>query len=203
MPNLQLRWGHALIVILSLAVGSSSCLFQKKPAVFTPPAPQSRPDPATTAAPSLPAPPKIAGDANATAPPTIPPAIPETPAPPARPPRRGPAAPPPPKAAPPPAQTDPTPPATTPTPPRLGQIFTPDQVREYNRSIDESLERVKKALATLSRKNLNAEQSETVSRISAFQKQAEQAREAQDLANAELLAKRADLLATDLLTRVP
>lgn len=200
MPKLQPRWGHALTLILSLTMGSSSCLFQKKPTVFTPPAPQSRPDPAATAAPSLPAPPKIAGDPKATAPPTIPPAIPETPAPPARPQRRGPTNPQPPKATPPPAQADPTPP--TPAPPKLGQIFTPDQIREYNKSIDESLERVKRALTTLSRKNLNAEQNETVSRISAFQKQAEQAREGQDLANAELLAKRADLLATDLLTRV-
>jgi hypothetical protein len=85
----------------------------------------------------------------------------------------------------------------------LGQIFTPEQMREHNRAIDESLERVKRALSVLGRKNLNAEQSEAVSRIAQFQKQAEQAREAQDLANAELLAKRADLLAQDLLNRVP
>lgn len=76
-------------------------------------------------------------------------------------------------------------------------------MREHNRAIDESLDRVKKALIVLSQKRLNAEQSETVNRIAAIQKQAEQAREAQDLANAELLAKRADLLAQDLLTRVP
>ncbi len=76
-------------------------------------------------------------------------------------------------------------------------------MREHNRAIDESLDRVKKVLAALSKRNLNAEQSETVNRITTFQKQAEQAREAQDLANAELLAKRADLLAQDLLARVP
>ena len=208
MPKSPLSSGNALALILVLSIGSSSCLFQKAPKAFTPPPAQSRQAPApapAAAAPTLPAPPKIAGNLDTTGPPAIPASIPETPAPPASrtSPRRGQPVP----AAPKTSTTTPPVDATTPSPapatPRLGQIFTPDQLREHNRAIDESLDRVKKVLAALSKRNLNAEQSETVNRITTFQKQAEQAREAQDLANAELLAKRADLLAQDLLARVP
>ena len=86
--------------------------------------------------------------------------------------------------------------------PRLGQIFTAEQVREYNRSLDENLDRVKKALNNLAGKKLNPEQTEVVNRIRTFQVQAEQARE-QDLVTAVSLARRADLLAQDLLKRLP
>lgn len=94
-------------------------------------------------------------------------------------------------------QTQPEAPA-----PRLGQLFTPDQQREYNRSLDESLERVKRALSIVSGKSLNAEQSEIANKIRTFQKQAEEARD-QDLLTAVTLAKRADVLAQDLLQRLP
>jgi hypothetical protein len=95
-----------------------------------------------------------------------------------------------------------TPAADAPAPPQLGQIFTPDQTREYNRTLNDSLERVRKALAVLAGKNLNAEQSEIANRIRTFERQAEQARE-QDLVTAVSLARRADLLAQDLLDRLP
>lgn len=103
--------------------------------------------------------------------------------------------------------TAPPKPAAAPQPeaspsPRLGQLFTPDQQREYNRTLDESLERVKRALAVVSAKPLSPEQSEIANKIRTFQKQAEQARE-QDLLTAVTLAKRADVLARDLLERVP
>ncbi len=61
---------------------------------------------------------------------------------------------------------------------------------------------MRKALAIAAGKNLNANQSEIVNRIRTFQKQAEQARE-QDLVTAVNLARRADLLARDLLERLP
>jgi hypothetical protein len=51
-------------------------------------------------------------------------------------------------------------------------------------------------------KALNAEQSEIAERIRTFQKQAEQARD-QDLVTAVNLARRADLLAQDLVERLP
>jgi hypothetical protein len=92
--------------------------------------------------------------------------------------------------------------ADAPAPPQLGQIFTPDQTREYNRTLNDSLDRVRKALAVVAGKNLNAEQSEIANRIRTFERQAEQARE-QDLVTAVSLARRADLLAQDLLDRLP
>jgi hypothetical protein len=61
---------------------------------------------------------------------------------------------------------------------------------------------VKKALGTLAGKSLNAEQKEITIRITTFQKQAEQARE-QDPVTAVSLARRADVLAKDLLERLP
>jgi hypothetical protein len=93
------------------------------------------------------------------------------------------------------------PPEVQPTP-RLGQIFTAEQLREYNRAVDESLDRVRKVLGVVAGRNLNPEQTEIVSRIQTFQKQAEQARE-QDLVTAVNLARRADLLAQDLVKRLP
>jgi hypothetical protein len=75
-------------------------------------------------------------------------------------------------------------------------------LQDYNRSLKESLDRVDSALAKLEGKRLSAAQSETADRIRTFRKQAEQARE-QDLVTAVSLAKRADLLAKDLIERLP
>lgn len=186
------------LVVAGLSAFSSGCLFQKHPhAVFSPPPPRAQPQVAPAAPPQLPPPPQIATDLSTNVPPEIATSIPDLEAPPAprQPPRR------------PPTPTAPKPAASAPTeqapPPRLGQIFTPEQEREYNRTIDESLDRVKKALAILSKKNLNADQADAANRITNFEKQAEQARDAHDLANADLWAKRARELADDLVTRVP
>ena len=94
------------------------------------------------------------------------------------------------------------PPEPQPTPPRLAQIFTAEQLREYNRTLDESLDRVKRLLGNVAGKNLTPELAQIVGRIQTFQKQAEQARE-QDLVTAVNLARRADLLAQDLVKRLP
>jgi chaperonin cofactor prefoldin len=99
----------------------------------------------------------------------------------------------------------PKPPITLPDQPperKLGPLFTPEQTREYTRDLEDSLERVKRALTALARKRLNGEQVTTVERIRTFQKQAEQARQ-EDLVTAVNLARRADLLAQDLLGRLP
>ena len=111
-----------------------------------------------------------------------------------------------PRRTPPPVRATAPPPAVIPpepTPaPRLGQIFTADQLREYNRALEESLERVRKVLGTVAGRNLNPELTQMVGRIQIFQMQAEQARE-QDLVTAVNLARRADLLAQDLVKRLP
>ena len=101
-----------------------------------------------------------------------------------------------PKTPPPPTTPEPVPPA-----PKIGQIYTAEQSREYNRAIDESLDRVRRALQTVSARTLTAEQTQIAESIRTFQRQAESARE-QDLVFAVSLARRADLLATDLLNRL-
>jgi hypothetical protein len=81
-------------------------------------------------------------------------------------------------------------------------MFTPAQAREYNQTLTESFARVDSALARLEGRQLTADQSQTADRIRTFRKQAEQARE-NDLVTAVSLARRADLLAKDLLGRLP
>jgi hypothetical protein len=184
----------ATFVVLGM-MGSSGCFFKKQPLVFTPPPPQAQPKVAET--PTLADPPLIAGDPEAALPET-PNSIPEAPAPP--------------KPVPQPkkervATTPPRPAATPapdqPEPPSLAPIFTQEERREYNKSIDDSLEHVRRDLAALSKKNLNPDQQKEVNLISTFQKQAEQMREAQDLTTAANIAKRAEVLAADLLSRFP
>src|SRR5271169_4762119 len=161
-----------LLPVTLLLMASSACWFRKSPPAFTPPPPPQA-QATTPEPPTLPAPPKIEGDPAATAPPETSASLPPAPEPPKpkRSRRESTASAPPKAAAPAPASAPETP------PPKLGQIFTPDQLREYNRILDESLERVRKALAILAGKNLNPEQSEIANRIRTFQKQAEQARE--------------------------
>ena len=186
-----------LPLILALSLGSTSCWFSKSPPpkVFVPPPPVARPPVATTE-PVLPAPPEIELPEEATVTEGIPAAMPPAEAPPPAPPRR----------TPPPVRATTQPPVTTPPEvqpaPRLGQIFTAEQLRDYNHAVDESLDRVRKVLGSVAGRNLNPELTEIVGRIQTFQKQAEQARE-QDLVTAVNLARRADLLAQDLVKRLP
>src|SRR5579862_2178381 len=169
----------ATIVILGMT-SSSGCLFKKQPSVFTPPPPRERPKVAET--PTLPDPPMVAGDPEATLP-NMPNSVPEAPAPP--------------------KPTPTTPAPDQPEQPTLGPIFTATEKRDYNKSIDDSLEHVRRDLAALARKNLNPDQQKEINLISTFLKQAEQAREAQDLTTAVNIAKRAEVLAADLLSRFP
>jgi hypothetical protein len=178
-----------------LSLGTSSCGFRttKTVRVFVPPPPPPRP-PLPTQVPEIPAAPNLDIDALITPPEypvSLPSGLPPPPAP------RRPAAAPRATAPPPPAIPDVTLPA-----PRLGQIFSAEQAREYNRTLDESLERVRRTLGQVVGRNLNAELTDIVVRIQTFQKQAEQARE-QDLVTAVNLARRADVLAQDLLKRLP
>jgi hypothetical protein len=190
-----------IALALALSTGSTSCFFRKPRArVFVPPPPAPR-TPIPTSVPEVSGPADVnATDASGAA--LEPPRgelgdihvdFPRLPAPPE--PRRPPVVATP-KPPPPPVQEPPPP------QPRLGQVFTAEQIREYNRSLDESLERVKNVLGRLAGRRLNPEQSEVVNRIRTFQNQAEQARD-QDLVTAVSLARRADLLAQDLIGRLP
>jgi len=184
-------------LVLVLSLGSTSCWFRKPPRAFVAPPPAPKPVIAAYP-PEVPAAPEIDANATATLPPDLPSTMPSVPPPPPvpAPPRR------PATAAAPRTTPPPVPPPETPPLPKLGQIFTAVQLREYNQALDQSLEQVKRALAIAAGKNLNADQTEIVNRIRTFQKQAEQARE-QDLVTAVNLARRADLLARDLLERLP
>jgi hypothetical protein len=85
--------------------------------------------------------------------------------------------------------------------PKLGQIFTPEESKDYARRLETSLDRVKNALVIIEGKSVNRQDKETIDRIKSFVAQAEQARN-QDLVSAVSLAERADLLSRDLLDRL-
>jgi hypothetical protein len=187
-----ISWGAALVCLATLLVCSGCWMQKTRHVAFTPPPPQR---PAKIGpAPVLPDPPLLIIDLSELLLAELPASIPDLPEPPK--PK------PPPK---PPVASGPKPPTTLPdqpAAPKLGPLFTPEQTREYTRDLDESLERVKRALTSISRKRLNADAVVTVERIRTFQKQAEQARQ-EDLVTAVSLARRADLLAQDLLGRLP
>jgi len=189
----------AMLAALALAIFSNACFFSgKKPAAFTPPPPD--PAPVAASVEHLPDAPLAASAPDLSDTSIVPNGVSEAPPPPIpRPPARRPS-----RAAAPPPATTPTPPAEqpAPAPPKLGQLLSPEQAREYNRTVDESLDRVRKVIAAMSHKNLTPEQAEILNRIQVFQKQAEDNR-AQDLVIAASLAKRADALAKDLQDRVP
>jgi hypothetical protein len=80
-------------------------------------------------------------------------------------------------------------------------MYTAEERKDYNKQIDDSLEKVRRALTVLAKKNLNPDQQNIINTISTFVKQTEQAREGQDLTTGVSLAKRAEVLAEDLLGR--
>jgi hypothetical protein len=170
----------------------SGCWFQKaKPVAFTPPPPH--PPAKLGPPPVLPDPPELEVNVGTYWTPEIIAVVPDVIEPPKPVPRpkppvvvAGPKAP----------QTLPDQPAA----PKLGQIFTAEQIREYNKDLDDSLERVRRQLVDLGKKRLSGDDLITMERIRTFQKQAEQARLG-DLFEAVSLAHRADALAQDLLRR--
>jgi hypothetical protein len=85
---------------------------------------------------------------------------------------------------------------------RLSQILTPEESRRNTQELEQYTESVKRALARVQGRNLTPEQKDIAERVQTYLTQAEQARE-QDLVTAVNLAKRADLLAKDLLERLP
>jgi hypothetical protein len=197
---MRITW--MIFAVFALSLASTSCLRPHKnpPRAYTPP-PTHPPSTVDNTVPTLPQAPLIAADQASIVPPPLPDmtleTLPEVPEAPKRVTHRAT----PPAAAPkPPAVV--APPESAPTPPKLAQLYTPEEQRENTRTLDETLERVNQQLAKVEGKNLTAEQKDTVERIKTFRKQAEQARE-QDLLTAVSLARRADLLAKDLLERLP
>lgn len=97
------------------------------------------------------------------------------------------------------------PPAETPAPapqPRLGEMLTPEELREHAESLVRSLRATRGMLSQILKHKLTADQSQSTARIQTFLRQAEEARQS-DLGAAVNLARRAELLAKDLLNQFP
>jgi hypothetical protein len=85
-----------------------------------------------------------------------------------------------------------------PTPaPRLGDILTPQQERQYNTAIDQSLARAQSSLGSVANRQLTKEQQGVVTQIQGFIQQAQATRKS-NLPAARSLAERAEVLARDL-----
>ena len=85
---------------------------------------------------------------------------------------------------------------------RLSQILTPEESRRNTQELEKYTESVKSSLAKVAGKNLTPELKDIAERVQTYLSQAEQARD-QDLVTAVNLARRADLLAKDLVDRLP
>ena len=196
-PRAGLRFPKAIATSLWLAgtVGTSSCVFHKAPRAFNPPPVTAKSPQPIPAAPEIGLPPEVAFEpAVYDFPRQTDPAsrFPELPPP------RAPRAPVANVPKPPPAPSE-NPPAQA---PKLAQILTPEESRRNTQELEQYTERVKRALAMVAGKNLTADQKDLAERVRTYLSQAEQARE-QDLVTAVNLARRADLLAKDLLERLP
>jgi hypothetical protein len=74
---------------------------------------------------------------------------------------------------------------------------TPDQQRQYNAAIDQSLSRAQASLASVANRTLNNDQQRLVAQIRNIMQQAQTSRSS-DLPGAKSLAQRAEVLAKDL-----
>ena len=82
-------------------------------------------------------------------------------------------------------------------PPVLGDIVTPDQQRQLNAAIDQSLSRAQASLSSIGNRELNKDQQGLVEQIKNIMQQAQSSRSS-DLPGAKSLAERAEVLAKDL-----
>jgi hypothetical protein len=96
----------------------------------------------------------------------------------------------------------PQPEPATALPPKITQLFTQDQKNDLSRSYGEFLSVASRDLDALSKRRLSADQNSQMERIRGFKKQAEDWFERGDLVTAVELARRAFVLAEDLLSRV-
>ena len=85
-----------------------------------------------------------------------------------------------------------------PPPPAFGQILTPQQQAEFRRSYQQSAQFARQTLSQLSGRALSRDQADTANRIRSFLSQADEA-QSKDPSVAAQLARRAELLARDLL----
>jgi len=91
------------------------------------------------------------------------------------------------------------PPANQPL--RLGEMLTPEQERQYNTAMDQSLQRAQANLAKVLRRQLSKEQQGVVAQVQSFMDQAQSTRKT-NLTAAKSLAERADVLARELARKI-
>ena len=193
-PRAGLRTRTAVTTMwLAGAVGLSSCA-HKAPRVFNPPPVSAKAPESIPPAPEIASPPQVAFEPVVfDLPRQTDPGSQFPPPPPARTPR--------------PVANIPKPqpaPNETPSAPalRLSQILTPEESRRNAQEFSNYTESVKSSLAKVAGKSLSPELKDIAERVQTYLTQAEQARE-QDPVTAVNLARRADLLAKDLVARLP
>jgi len=86
-------------------------------------------------------------------------------------------------------------------PPAFGQILTPQQQTELRRSYQQSAQFARQTLSQLSGRALSQDQADTANRVRSFLSQADEA-QSKDPSVAAQLARRAELLARDLLNSI-
>jgi hypothetical protein len=190
------------LLLLGASLSTSGCFFgssKKKAKVFVPPpvystapAPPANPKPVVvTTPPDLNNPVEAGVDpgVDTTVGTNIPPAPPK-PLPPKTTPAKPPA-----------TVVDVTPPPVVP-PPKPGTIFSAAERQRMNQDIDQSLGKVRAALARAEGKNLSADLVAMANNARGLMTNAEQVR-VQDLVTAVSLAKRAESFATELVQHLP
>ena len=193
-----MKWPN-VVLATGLAFGLNGCFTAKKKVKVVIPVAMPSPPPVPTA-PALPEPTTAVTEAPVTKPPEPEPK--PVPPPPVRqrPPRRTQ------------AQTTTTPPPVTPPKavpapeqapvPRLGEILTDDRRRELEGDFTRNITQARAALGQTQGKTLTAANRQTVDRIRTFLQQADESRN-RDLVTALQFARRAALLAQDLLQSLP
>jgi outer membrane biosynthesis protein TonB len=182
-------------VFLLAGVIAPACQ-KRHPNFAPPPAPQPQQN-AITAPAELPQPPEVPPEPSQPVipAPTLPPEVPPPPAPATPQPR-------PRRPAPSDTRTQPYP-AEVPTPqqpaepPRLSTKTTPEQERDLNTQIDQSLNNAETSLRAIQNRTLGKEQQGAVAQVRSFIRQAREMR-VSDLPAARSLAQRAEILARDL-----
>ncbi len=188
MPAHTNRQAFNISLVLLLAVSAIACGKQSKPVLATPATPAAAAAPTAPIEQSSPAPAQVPNEPPAVLPPTAA----------ATPPAEEPVQTKKPKRA-----SRPVAPATPASPPpsnqplRLGEMLTPEQERQYNAAMDQSLRRAQANIAVVSKRRLSSEQKGIVAQVQSFMEQAQSTRKT-NLTAAKSLAERADVLARDL-----
>jgi hypothetical protein len=192
---------QAILAVAALVFASAGCFQSHRKLVLPPPAPVvEKPVPK----PQIEEPPRMEAqippiDVERASLPQIKPPVPK-PAPPKRPPATAGASSPtgPATTSNPEGEAPSSPPVVAPATPQLSEILTEDRRRQYETEFAGYVSRAREILSQASHRRANNQQQQTILRIRTFLQQAEESK-VKDIVTALQLARRADLLAQDLL----